>query len=106
MERRQIELKPASTDISSKFNEQFLRMGVADTYVNDGFQNYLPNPTPFSMYCPPTNRSEIEYFIKSVESTASGYDDISPKVLKQFINHIYSISSYIQCILKIRYFPR
>lgn len=40
-----MELKPAGTDISSKFNEHFLRKGVADSNVNDGFQNYLPSPT-------------------------------------------------------------
>lgn len=60
-----------------------------ESNINDNYAQYLPNPPNFSLYLTPTNQPEIEKYLKSIKSYASGIDDISPKVLK----HVSSIKS-------------
>ena len=89
---QQIDLKSPCDDIPNKFNEHFISMGniASNTNNSDNYAHYLPIPPVFSFYLLPTNRTEIENYLKSIKSTSSGVDDISPKVLK-YTSSILSI---------------
>ena len=59
----------------------FLRLGMKSVTDTNDYIHYLGNPPAFSLYLAPTDRTEIEDYLNSFKTAASGYDDISPKVL-------------------------
>ena len=69
-------------DAPSKFNEHFLNFNLATSETVQDFKRYLTNSPAFSMYLAPTNNTEVEEVLNSLDSDTPGYDDISPKVLK------------------------
>ena len=56
-------------------------MGMKSIADTNDYIHYLGNPPAFSLYLAPTDRTEIEDYLNSFKTAASGYDDISPKVL-------------------------
>ena len=53
------------------------------------FTAYLPEPTNFSFFISPTSAQEIEHVIKSLKTTAPGYDMIDIRIVKR-CSHIIS----------------
>ena len=54
---------------------------------------------------PPTNVKEIEIILNTLKSTASGYDDVSPKILKLSSTLIsIPLAHIINLSLKTEYF--
>lgn len=80
--KRNIELSPSCMNISTKFNEHFLK---GNSVVNESqydYVKYLKNSPCFSMYLAPTNETEVIKVINTLCSKTPGYDDIPPNVLK------------------------
>lgn len=104
---REIELKPICSDIPDKFNEHFLSAGEQDIdIVDNAFLNYLHNPPNYSMYLSPATISEVENCIKAFKTSSSGYDDISPVVLKHAASYIaIPLTHIVNLTLKTGIFP-
>lgn len=81
--QQSVELKPFCADIPNKFNDNFLRVGgqTQDNVGNDYLQ-YLQNSPNYSLYLSPTSQDEIESYLKALKTSSSGYDEISPSLLK------------------------
>ena len=83
--------------ILEKFNSHFSNIGQSlatsitnDSHIND-FHSYLKSPCSSSIYLYPTSPQEITKLIYNLDSNkASGYDDISPFILKTAV-HIISL---------------
>lgn len=45
-------------------------------------KKYLNNSPNFSLYLTPVTQSEIEKHLQALKSTSSGYDEVSPSILK------------------------
>ena len=82
LKKQTIKFDPPCTDISTKFNEHFLQDTPGSSIANDEYLKYLNSAPSFSMYLTPTNKSEVEKTLNSLHSFTPGYDDISPKILK------------------------
>ena len=80
-----IELTPACDDTATAFNDHFLNTGTGGLYLNaaeNDYMRYLGVSPNFSMYLIPVHHTEVENHLNALKPTASGYDDISPKILK------------------------
>ena len=83
--------------ILEKFNSHFSNIGQSlatsitnDSHIND-FHSYLKSPCSSYIYLHPTSPQEITKLLYNLDSNkASGYDDISPFILKTAI-HIISL---------------
>lgn len=76
-----IELKPSCIDPSVKFNEHFLKNN-SESYEDYNYKKYLKSTQNFSMYLAPTKITEVENVINSIHTNTPGYDDVSPKIVK------------------------
>ena len=77
-----------------KFNSHFSNIGrslatsINDSHIN-GFHSCLKSPSSSSIYLHPTSPQEIIKLIYNLDSNkASGYDDISPFILKTAVHII------------------
>ena len=84
-----IEVKLYCADHPNLFNDHFLKIGdevnYTDTNIHTDTNNYvhfLGSSPAFSTYLAPTDCTEIENYLNAPKTAASGYDDISPKVLR------------------------
>ena len=59
------------------------------------FTVYLPEPTNFSFFMLPTSAQEIEAVIKSLKTTAPGYDMIDIKIVKRCSHTISKFLEYL-----------
>ena len=101
-----IELNPSCNNISDTFNEHFLKAGDEADVLGNEFLDYLHNSPNFSMYLCPTNTLEIVKHIMAFKTTSSGYDDISPVVLKHVANNIAApLAHIVNLTLKTGIFP-
>ena len=81
--------------ILEKFNSHFSNIGQSlvtsitnDSHIND-FHSYLKSPCSSSIYLHPTSPQEITTLIYNLDSNkASGYDDISPFIIKTAVQII------------------
>ena len=88
LKKQAITFDPPYADIATKFNDHFLQDLPGSNYADNEYLMYLNNAPSFSMYLRPTNRSEVENILKSLQSFTPGYDDVSPKVQKNwFVFH-------------------
>ena len=107
MKNTTVELTPQCHDIPNKFNDHFLKAGVLnDDSIDEEFKKYLNNSPNFSLYLTPVTQSEVEKYLQSLKTTASGCDEISPTILKRTANLISGpLTNIINLTLKTGIFP-
>lgn len=101
-----IDLKPLCNNIPEKFNEHFMNVGQLIENAGTDYLDYLQLSPNFSLYLTPATDTEVENCIKAFKTNSSGYDDISPIVLKKTANIISNPLTYIvNLTLKTGIFP-
>ena len=93
--------------ISNKFNDFFINIGPtlakSTPCVNKSPLSYLGNRLTESIYLAPVSENEIGQFIKSLNYTTAGFDDLNSMCLKissQFLNFLLKPLTHI-CNLSI-----
>lgn len=95
----------AEKDVPIKFNEYYLKTHFNFNSSNE-YKSYLNDSPNFSMYLPPTNKTEIESNLNKLKTDTPGYDEITPRLLKQSSTIISaSLTHIINLTLKTGKFP-
>ena len=88
-----------SKTISNQFNDYFVNIGnsLAEKIqpTNRNFSDYLRGNYVNSLFLNPTNEDEIDRIIMNFKDSASGWDDIAPKVIKSVKDHIKTVLVYL-----------
>ena len=86
-------------EIAESFNEYFCniasKLSSNIQQPDVPFTSYLPEPVPFSFFLRPTTLSEVKNIVKNLKQTASGFDDINMKIIKECSNEISPFLVYI-----------
>ena len=78
-----------SNFINSHFDNSIKSLKQAQTRTEpNGFRKYLSPPCDFSLRLAPVSEDEIHKFIQDNKSSAAGYDDLEPQIIKQSSNII------------------
>ena len=101
-------LDPPQEDIPTAFCKHFLNTGIVEGGLsdNDNYCKYLNHSPAFSMYMFPTDHKEVIKYLKEMKSSSSGFDEISPKILKHSYEHLaIPLTHLINLSLKTGEFP-
>lgn len=107
----EITLKNQSAPTATVFNYHFLNISVIPNQ-NGNIQNishreYLNNPSDCSVYFYPVTGEEIQHYLKSLKSTAAGYDEIPPEILRLTAQYIsVPLTHIINLCFRQGYFPK
>ena len=86
-------------EISNIFNNYFSSI-ASKTKLNVSFSDILKNRSNISFFVSPTDKTEIENVISSLDSNKSvGPNSIPSKILKLLKNDISSKVKYLGCVL-------
>lgn len=80
--------------------------GLDHDIVGDEYMTYLHNSPNYSVYLSPATQIEIENFLKTLKGTSSGFDEISPLVVRQTASIIsLPLTHIVNLTLKKGVFP-
>ena len=77
-------LDPLQEDIPTAFSKHFLNIGIVEEGLsgNDTYCKYLNHSPTISMHMFPTDQKEVIKYLKEIKPSSSGFDEISPTILK------------------------
>jgi len=85
--------------ISDKFNSFFANIGpklASQIQSPSSFSDFLHNPNPSCIFLNPIEEKEILGIVKNFKNgKSSGYDDISPAIVKRFISFVAKPLAFI-----------
>ena len=85
--------------ITNKFNKYFVGIGSALANKikppNDSYSIYLKNSHTQRFLLTPATDEEIEKIIRNLKSSASGWDEIPPRIIKSVKDDITNIITYL-----------